>query len=284
MPFGVKPLCATCKTNTSTMWRKNSQGEVLCNSCGLKVLNGGKEVLLAGPGSVVSGTAGNGNMPVTSTERERETSTSSRTQVKEEKTSTSNNTGVRKSARIKPSKNRVQNSTKSLATKGKNRRVIFKKNPIKAAVSVATIVTSDYIFFKGMYWQVGDIVSLMDHGGGIYFAQIRGFLQDQFAQKSAVITWLLPTTESKKDEFDPATFILGPEEDLPRVLDCMDFICHAPSDYFRAKVAPYPTLPTKPDLGFIWTRVGPKITKLPTTDEIFSGTVETDDIHVKSET
>jgi hypothetical protein len=49
----------------------------------------------------------------------------------------------------------------------------------------------------------------MDEEGGIYYAQIRGFLQDQYCEKSAVITWLIPTTGSPKDKFDPSTYILG---------------------------------------------------------------------------
>ena len=60
-----------------------------------------------------------------------------------------------------------------------------------------------------MYWQSGDLVSVMDHDGGIYYAQIRGFLEDQYCEKSAVINWLIPTTASPKDSFDPATYILG---------------------------------------------------------------------------
>ena len=58
--------------------------------------------------------------------------------------------------------------------------------------------------------QIGDIVSVMDEDDdGIYFAQIRGFLQDQFCEKSVVITWLVPTLNSPKDRFDPTTYILG---------------------------------------------------------------------------
>ena len=60
-----------------------------------------------------------------------------------------------------------------------------------------------------MYYQVGDIVSLVDDEGDVYYAQIRGFLQDQYYEKSAVITWLLPTSASSKEGFDPSTYILG---------------------------------------------------------------------------
>ena len=36
MPLGVKPICVTCKTENSTLWRRSPDGEILCNSCGLK--------------------------------------------------------------------------------------------------------------------------------------------------------------------------------------------------------------------------------------------------------
>ena len=60
-----------------------------------------------------------------------------------------------------------------------------------------------------MYYQTGDIVSIVDHDGSVYYAQIRGFMQDQYSDKSAVISWLLPTQSSPKGRFDPSTYILG---------------------------------------------------------------------------
>lgn len=53
------------------------------------------------------------------------------------------------------------------------------------------------------------MVSVLDEDGDVYYAQLRGFLQDQYMNKSAVITWLLPTTDSPAEGFDPGTFILG---------------------------------------------------------------------------
>lgn len=52
----------------------------------------------------------------------------------------------------------------------------------------------------------------------------------------------------------------GPEEDLPRKLNCMEFVSHASSDYFKVS-GPYPGV----DLGkanhyqnknVIWTSIG----------------------------
>lgn len=52
---------------------------------------------------------------------------------------------------------------------------------------------------------------MKDEEAGIYYAQIRSLFSDQYCDKSAVITWLLPTEESPPPHkmFDPATYILG---------------------------------------------------------------------------
>lgn len=51
----------------------------------------------------------------------------------------------------------------------------------------------------------------------------------------------------------------GPEEEYPRKLDCMEFVCRSPSDYYKAGNSPYLTArySMNPDHGFIWTTVGP---------------------------
>lgn len=54
---------------------------------------------------------------------------------------------------------------------------------------------------------------MLDVDGDVYYGQIRGLLQDQYCEKSAVITWLLPTDSSPKDRFDPSTYIVG--KDIP---------------------------------------------------------------------
>ncbi|GAB1289382.1 GATA zinc finger domain-containing protein 1 [Apodemus speciosus] len=132
------------------------------------------------------------------------------------------------------------------------------KNPIKAPESVSTIVTAESIFYKGVYYQIGDVVSVIDEQDGKpYYAQIRGFIQDQYCEKSAALTWLLPTLASPRDRFDPASYIIGPEEDLPRKMEYLEFVCHAPSEYFKSRSSPFPTVPTRPEKGYIWTHVGP---------------------------
>lgn len=62
----------------------------------------------------------------------------------------------------------------------------------------------------------------------------------------------------------------GPTEELPRKLEYMEFVCHAPDDYYKPKYVKIPGLHReKPDTGYIWTNIGPRACKVPTTDEIF---------------
>ncbi|XP_014775127.1 GATA zinc finger domain-containing protein 1 [Octopus bimaculoides] len=245
MPFGMKPVCSSCKSTSSTMWRKGSQGEILCNSCGVKSCN--KDNPDGATGSTTNSTKNS--------------------------TSHSSSAGpvLRKSSRIRPTKNRIQTTSKSLGTKGKSRRNIFKKtHPIKAPTAVSTIVSGDSVFYNGLYYQVGDIVSLLDDDGqSVYYAQLRGLLQDQYNEKSAVISWLLPTQSSPKNRFDPSTYILGPEEDLPRKLEFMEFVCHAPSDYYKCFKQPYPCRTNTPELSYVWSPFQPCIRIVPSKDEIF---------------
>lgn len=115
--------------------------------------------------------------------------------------------------------------------------MLFTPQPIKAPESVSTIITSESIFYKvdkpifliwfktdfffplinslflfyqGVYYQIGDVIKVIDEDDGKpYFAQIRGFVQDQYCEKSAALTWLIPTQSSPKDHFDPGTYIIG---------------------------------------------------------------------------
>lgn len=63
---------------------------------------------------------------------------------------------------------------------------------------------------QGVYYQTGDVIKVIDEDDGKpYYAQIRGFVQDQYCEKSAALTWLIPTQASPKDRFDPGTYIVG---------------------------------------------------------------------------
>ncbi|KAI1306503.1 GATA zinc finger domain-containing protein 1 [Halotydeus destructor] len=161
---------------------------------------------------------------------------------------------LRKSIRTKT---KPKSNVKSFATKGKSRRIIFKRNVNRSSLEFVSPVTSDSIYYNGTFFQKGDIVSFLDVEGGTYFAQLTGFLQDQFCEKSATVQWLLPSTHSKDGVFDVSTYVLGPEEDIPRKMAAMEFVMHAPSDYYKSR-SPYPTVCSK-NSGFIWTHLGPKV-------------------------
>ena len=63
----------------------------------------------------------------------------------------------------------------------------------------------------------------------------------------------------------------GPEEDLPRSIDFFNFVCHAPSEYYRAKNSPYPICnKNRPDLGYISTAIGGEIARVPSSNDLYS--------------
>ncbi|GBP56385.1 GATA zinc finger domain-containing protein 1 [Eumeta japonica] len=227
-----KPTCVQCNTTDTFLWRNAENGQI-CNDCYLSN-NAQKEVKTL----------------TTSIKPENEEKKDDKEEeVKTDVESTpakATGKGTRKSTRSTRYKLKTPAPpVKPTPPRGRGRRSIFKRQPLKAPTATATVVTSDSIFYKGMYMQVGDIVSMIDVEGGTFYAQIRGFLTDQYCEKSAVITWLLPTKASPPPEecFDPATYIIGrfagPEEDLPRKLDVMEFVMHAPSDYYKASNSPY---------------------------------------------
>ncbi|TRY83221.1 hypothetical protein DNTS_032500 [Danionella cerebrum] len=215
MPLGLKPCCAICKTNSSSMWKKGNQGEILCNNC-----TGKTTISSGGTAASVSSTIQQNNGGGKQSKQEIH----------------------RRSARLRSTKYKAPAS---------------EKKPIKAPESVATIVTSESMFYKGIYFQIGDVIKVIDEDDGKpYFAQIRGFVQDQYCEKSAALTWLIPTQASPRDQFDPSTFIVGPEEDLPRKMEYLEFVCHAPSEYFKSRSCPFPTIPVRPERGYVWTHIG----------------------------
>uniref|UniRef100_S4RAS7 Uncharacterized protein n=1 Tax=Petromyzon marinus TaxID=7757 RepID=S4RAS7_PETMA len=46
------------------------------------------------------------------------------------------------------------------------------------------------------------------------------------------------------------------EEELPRKMEYFEFVCHAPSEYFKCVSSPFPTVPIRPERGFVWTNLG----------------------------
>ncbi|OXU20451.1 hypothetical protein TSAR_003380 [Trichomalopsis sarcophagae] len=236
MPLGIKPVCAKCGTRETPLWHATDVGN-LCNGC----LDKDRAKAAAATGAQAPSSAANNN----NTKEEEQ---------QESKPARKSTRITRFNGKTIPGKPGQQILIKSVP-KGKGRRHIFKKTPMKSPAATATPVTSNFVFYKGSYFQVGDIVSMQDIDGGIYYAQIRGLLTDQYCEKSAAVTWLLPTTASPppEDGFSPETYIIGPEEDLPRKLEYMEFVMHAPSDYYKLKNSPYPPILTEGGRGYVWT-------------------------------
>ena len=202
--------------------------------------------------------------------------------------SSKRNKNGKKSTGKSSGKNKKVNTRSS---KGKGRRTILKKKPVKSISANATATTSERVYFKGnernlnlhlvfirsflgQFYSKGDIVSVVNAGDDdIYYAQLRGFLTDQYSDKYGVITWLLPTTSSPppNEGFHPATYILGPEEDLPRNLEVFSFVMRAPDDYFYNRRAPYKTDNLPPDSNFTSIRLGPRLRKNVDGKDIFVG-------------
>lgn len=98
---------------------------------------------------------------------------------------------------------------------------------------LTTSVTSDCIHHRGVFLQKGDIVGLCDQEDGqMYFAQLTGFVQDTYCEKSASINWLVPIRPTCRELFDPADYKIGQEDTQLRKLDSMVFIRHTPYDYY----------------------------------------------------
>ncbi|KAH8388060.1 hypothetical protein KR093_011422 [Drosophila rubida] len=144
----------------------------------------------------------------------------------------------------------------------RNRRTLFKRPAQKTPRMQAATRYVKSVFYKGSYMQIGDIVSIVDSEQQLYYAQIRGLLVDAYCEKSAFLTWLIPTQDSPdpQEGFDPATYLIGPDEQLSRKLCYLEFIMHAPSNYYFDRTTPFP-LPDVDDYtthrsgGFIWTRL-----------------------------
>lgn len=135
-----------------------------------------------------------------------------------------------------------------ITLKGKNRKnelaydSLMKSTHFQSSDKPKTLidssVTSDCIYHKGTYYQKGDIVSLYDQDDNhqLYFAQLSGFLQDQYCEKSASVNWLVPIKRTSREFFDPSAYKIGLVDTRLRKMDCMTFVCHCPHDYYLRKL------------------------------------------------
>ncbi|XP_013113311.2 GATA zinc finger domain-containing protein 1 [Stomoxys calcitrans] len=271
MPPKANPVCVDCKKTESLLWRTVENGQI-CLSCFELRENAAKDKEEENKAAALenTGTEDKTKKPTKDVKDEKREPNVNNSEDKcsrlrkstratrfKAKASTSNQSNSSNGGNGE--KNNSGGGSSKSQTKGRNRRSLFKRVPFKTPQAQATTHCVESVFHKGSYLQVGDIVSLVDGENNVYYAQIRGLLIDNYAEKSAFLTWLIPTQESPdpKDGFDPATYLIGPDEELSRKLSCLEFVMHAPSNYYLDRTTPFP-LPdtmeydTKPG-GYIWT-------------------------------
>uniref|UniRef100_A0A5K3F3Z2 BAH domain-containing protein n=1 Tax=Mesocestoides corti TaxID=53468 RepID=A0A5K3F3Z2_MESCO len=146
---------------------------------------------------------------------------------------------TKKSLRPRSLINKSKLQSGSSNSKCRSRRHVFKTNPSKLGPPQAFIRLENRVLNKGNWLHIGDIVSVTDVEGGQYYAQLRSIIVDNLDNVSVILTWLVPTTEATSGKFDLAHYVIGMEEDLPRHIDCVMFVCRCSSDYFRPIDTPY---------------------------------------------
>lgn len=119
MPFGMKTTCMQCEKTESIFWHNADNGK-LCNDCH--------------------------ELTIIKTESVDESDANGKSECDQE----GNSRNARKTTRAARYKNRLNNAAvnNKQNTKGKGRRSMFKGKPTKAPSSVATVVTSDFLYYK----------------------------------------------------------------------------------------------------------------------------------------
>ncbi|KAG1687678.1 GATA zinc finger domain-containing protein 1 [Nymphon striatum] len=215
MPLGIRRRCSICSSTSTQIWSKNDQDDIICHTCSISSSkpteeNTGKNSENEEKSkSCAIDTDSTANVKASTESCSVDTAPDSSSVKKENGSSVKkNNSDV--DYEPMESDNETIDSYESddvLSEHEDDGVMLF--DATKAPSAVATPVTSNSIFHNGYYYQVGDIVSMIDVEGGNYYAQIKGLMQDQYCEKSAAITWLLPTLSSPKDHFDPSTYIIG---------------------------------------------------------------------------
>lgn len=250
MPFGAKPKCCVCKSNVTILWRKNKDGSVTCNTCALDTTS-------------AATSSGNGHQSIGSG-----ASSSSRKSTRLKNSKVKHHDGNNKGAENQP-QGGGNNKRKS------KQRTTFKRSSTRVQNPVVVPSSKPIVYYRGSYLSVGDVVSLVDVEEGVFYAQIRGFLEDQYFEKYALLTWLIPTTRSPKDRFDLKTYLIGPEEDVPRKLEYVQFVCHCDLDYFMDRNAIYPLWPpAEPTTAIVLTRSRPQTIPYIKTEQSLSAVKE----------
>lgn len=128
-----KPTCVQCNTNDSLLWRSAENGQI-CNECHI-TFNVTKEV----------------KVELTAIKLEKDDDKDESESKNGESTpAKATGKGTRKSTRATRYKPKTPAPTlaKPPAPRGRGRRSIFKRPPLKAPTATATVVTSDSIFYK----------------------------------------------------------------------------------------------------------------------------------------
>ncbi|GIX98355.1 GATA zinc finger domain-containing protein 1 [Caerostris extrusa] len=124
-------------------------------------------------------------------------------------------------------------------------------------------ISTGRVEYNDMTLVNGDVVSVVNAEKKVFYAQIRCLLRDQYHQVTALLTWLYPTKESPEGQFDPATYTVGHEDDVPRPLDALEFVSKIPSEYYKHRVLLGLDIPDEPDLGYALTSKGYKLVTIP---------------------
>lgn len=233
MRFKGDLICSQCNSKESWFWSKAKDSKVVCFECKNRVETEKKTECL-----------------------ESKKNVEKICEIISEETKEIKNVTRRKTRSCKP------NIATKTPSKIKGKKTITLRGPpcsLEAPDPVLKLVTENKVKNKGTYYKRGDIVQIVDiEDKKPYFCQIRGFLIDQYCKKYACITWLFPSNQSPKptEGFDPSSYIIGYEEDIPRELDALEFVMHSPSEYYfdakadqhncvgHTNVRPYP--------GFNW--------------------------------
>lgn len=135
-----KPTCVQCNTNDSLLWRSAESGQI-CNDCHL-TNTANKEVK---PEASAIKTEGEDK------KEEKEDLEGKNGKAEGETTpAKATGKGTRKSTRSTryKAKTPAPAPSKPAAPRGRGRRSIFKRQPLKAPTATATVVTSESIFFR----------------------------------------------------------------------------------------------------------------------------------------
>lgn len=212
-------ICSVCKVTECVMWRKINN-DIICNKCHIKHVQ-----------QVTQNAAKN-----------------MAAQIKAKEVQAAPRVSKRRNKTNKKFVNGFYNERIVKNGNSKNRRTLLKKKPVKSPTEVAKIIASNATYSNGILYQVGDIVCTCDVEGGTFYAQIRGFLQNEYCEKSVVVTWLIPKVANPR-QFDPLLFVPALDEDHPRPMECFDFVCRASTNLFKSRVLHTPYLRSQANLS-----------------------------------